>query len=101
MSEFVTKGINNASHGLTVKVAMEKIGMKEYVISFLDTSWSNMQPQQQGRYSPWSGCIPAVPPGYWRRLVRPLSFSPAFIVQKAPSRMVDKEKSKDRGGILA
>ncbi|KAK7452108.1 hypothetical protein VKT23_012213 [Stygiomarasmius scandens] len=66
MSEFVTKGINNASHGLTVKVAMEKIGMKdkEDILPGLDVYLLSHQ-----------------------------AIGVAW--------MVDKEKSKDRGGILA
>ena len=31
MAEFVTKSIDNLSHGLTVKNAMETLGLKEYV----------------------------------------------------------------------
>ncbi|KAG7087376.1 hypothetical protein E1B28_013349 [Marasmius oreades] len=66
ISEFVTKGINNASHGITVKIGMEELGLKS--------------PQD-------------ILPGLDVRLLRHQMIGVAW--------MLRKEKSDDKGGILA
>ena len=39
LAEFVTKSIDNLSHGLTVKDAMKQLGLKKYIARFIP-AWS-------------------------------------------------------------
>ncbi|KAF9265070.1 hypothetical protein L218DRAFT_1076057 [Marasmius fiardii PR-910] len=66
ISEFVTKGINNVSHGITVKIGMEELGLSSQ---------------------------DDILPGLDVRLLRHQVIGVAWMLQK--------EKSDDRGGILA
>ncbi|KAG6902647.1 hypothetical protein C0995_013772 [Termitomyces sp. Mi166 len=82
MAEFVTKSIDNLSHGLTVKKAMESLGLKECVVL------ADLGLPTQKKYS-----AKDLLPGMEVRLLGHQAVGVAW--------MVAKEESSDRGGILA
>jgi hypothetical protein len=76
MADFVTKSIDNLSHGLTVKNAMGSLGLKEYVSSVVKAMEPLTSSQQQKRFDTGSRSQVIEPPSNRCHLVR---YSTPFI----------------------